>query len=194
MSSGNTETRERILRSTWEALESGGSSGVRMSDIAKKAGISRQAVYLHFPSRAELLVETTRYVDVVYKIQDQLHASRNAATGEERLDAWIEAWGNYIPKIYGVGRALMAMADDQEAQAAWDDRMNAVRSGCVAAVADINRDGRLNPAFGKQIASDLLWTLLSVRCWEQLTKKCGWTQKAYIDHVKQAARAMLVER
>lgn len=165
-----------------------------MSDIAKKAGVSRQAVYLHFPSRAELLVETTRYLDVVYKIQDQLHASRNAKTGEERLEAWIEVWGNYIPKIYGVGRALMNMADDAEAQAAWDDRMNAVRSGCVAAIADISRDGRLNPAFGEQIASDLLWTLLSVRIWEQLTKKCGWTQKAYIDHVKQAARAMLVEK
>ncbi|MBT7717936.1 MAG: helix-turn-helix transcriptional regulator, partial [Halieaceae bacterium] len=27
-----------------------------MSDIAKQTGISRQAVYLHFPTRAELLI------------------------------------------------------------------------------------------------------------------------------------------
>ena len=48
MSSENLETREKIMRATWKLLEESGGSGVRMSDIAKAAGISRQAVYLHF--------------------------------------------------------------------------------------------------------------------------------------------------
>ena len=43
-----------------------------MSDVAKQAGISRQAVYLHFPSRAELLIATTRYIDQVKDIDGQL--------------------------------------------------------------------------------------------------------------------------
>ncbi|MBL4878008.1 MAG: helix-turn-helix transcriptional regulator, partial [Hyphomonas sp.] len=55
MSSENLETREKIMRATWKLLEESGGSGVRMSDIAKAAGISRQAVYLHFPTRADLL-------------------------------------------------------------------------------------------------------------------------------------------
>ena len=44
------------------------------------------------------------------------------------LDAFIEAWGNYIPEIYGVGRALMAMQEtDAEARHAWESRMQLVR-------------------------------------------------------------------
>ena len=63
MSSEMNPTRERILDSTLQLLESGGGSKVRMSDIARQAGVSRQAVYLHYPSRAELLVAATRHLD-----------------------------------------------------------------------------------------------------------------------------------
>jgi AcrR family transcriptional regulator len=49
MSSEMNPTRGRILDSTLQLLESGGGSQVRMSDIARQAGVSRQAVYLHYP-------------------------------------------------------------------------------------------------------------------------------------------------
>ncbi|MEO1505580.1 MAG: helix-turn-helix domain-containing protein, partial [Pseudomonadota bacterium] len=85
MSSAESDTRTRILQAAWRLLEEG-AAGVRMSDIAKAAGVSRQAVYLHFPTRAKLLIDTTRYVDEVKNIDDRLAASR-AATGIDRLDA-----------------------------------------------------------------------------------------------------------
>jgi AcrR family transcriptional regulator len=58
MSRENLETRIRILNSAWKLLVGSHASAVRMSDIAKQTGISRQAVYLHFPTRAELLIAT----------------------------------------------------------------------------------------------------------------------------------------
>ena len=58
MSSENLETREKIMRATWKLLEESGGSGVRMSDIAKAAGISRQAVLHHFGSRDGLMRAT----------------------------------------------------------------------------------------------------------------------------------------
>ncbi len=132
----SSDTRSRILEAAWKLLEDGAGGEVRMSDIAKKTGISRQAVYLHFPSRADLLIAVTRYIDEANEIDARLAASRRAKTGVERLDAYIEAWGNYIPEIYGVGKALMAMQEtDSEARMAWEGRMLAVREGCEAAVA-----------------------------------------------------------
>ena len=140
-----------------------------MSDIAKQAGISRQAVYLHFPSRAELLIATTRYIDQVKDIDGRLAQSRSASTGPERLDAFIEAWGNYIPEIYGVAKALMAMqSKDEAAGQAWADRMNAVRHGCEAAVAALARDGVLTKSLLSHEAVDLLWSQVSVPHWEHL--------------------------
>ncbi|MCY6379451.1 TetR/AcrR family transcriptional regulator [Hoeflea prorocentri] len=193
MSSDNLETRERILQSAWKLLEDGTASAVRMSDIAKAAGVSRQAVYLHFPKRAELLVAMTRYLDEVKNVDGRLEKSRGARSGRDRLDAFVEAWGNYIPEIYGVAKALLAMKDtDLEAEMAWNNRMEAVRQGCEAAVRDLKRDGDLMDGLTQKQATELLWMLLSVRNWEQLTRECGWSQKQYIKLVKSAARRMLV--
>ena len=90
MSRENLPTRTRILEATLKLLEDGEGSKVRMSDIAKAANVSRQAVYLHFPGRADLLTETTRYVDQINDIDALLQESRNASTGRERLVAWVE--------------------------------------------------------------------------------------------------------
>lgn len=194
MSSKNTETRTRILKSCLYLLEKRPHSGVRMTDIAKGAGISRQAVYLHFSTRTELLVATTIYVDDLKGAQERLEASRQATTGAERLDAFIDAWGNYIPEIYGIAKALIAMGDtDEEARKAWSKRMLDMREGCEAAVDQLASDGMLARAHSPLQATDILWTLLSVRNWEQLTIECNWTQQQYLDKLKVMAHQLLVE-
>ncbi|CUH67682.1 DNA-binding transcriptional repressor AcrR [Thalassovita gelatinovora] len=191
MSRKNTQTRTRILTAAWHLLETDGT--VRMSDIAKQAGISRQALYLHFPSRAELLIATTRYLDEVKHVDERLTANRAARSGREKLSLFVEVWGNYIPEIHGVARALMAMQDsDEEARNAWADRMHAVREGCEAAVDRIEADGLLAPGLDRKTASDLIWTLLSVRNWEQLRLGCGWSQEAYIAQMKRLAELTVI--
>lgn len=195
MSSHNPETRTRILESALTLLETGEANGVRMADIAKHAGISRQAVYLHFPNRAELLIAATRHLDEIKEVDTRLARSRAAHSGTERLDAYIDAWGGYIPEIYGTAKALLALKDSDAAAAeAWNGRMQAHREGCAAAVAALKKDGRLLPGLRPQEATDLLWTLLSVRNWEHLTIECDWRQKAYIETIKRlATRALVAE-
>lgn len=193
MSSQNKETRNRILDAAWKLLEISQGQGVRMSDIAKQAGISRQAVYLHFSTRSELLIATTRYIDEVKQVDLRLEPSRNALTGIERLNAYIDAWSDYIPEIYGVARALLAMKDTDEAAAmAWDDRMQAFREGCEAAIEALHKDGKLAPTHSIQQATDILWTLLSVRNWEQFTVDCGWSKQKYNEVTKQLAQRIFV--
>ncbi len=193
MSSPVLDTRNRLLHAAWTLLERGQGSGVRMTDIAKQAGITRQALYLHFSKRSELLIATTRYIDNVKGIDARLAASRSASSGAERLDAFIEAWGNYIPEIYGVAKALLAMKDnDQEAAAAWDDRMQAVRHGCEAAIRALEADQALCSELTAEEAIDVLWTMLSVRTWEHLTIDCGWPQNKYVETTKLLARRILI--
>ncbi|MEM8935293.1 MAG: TetR/AcrR family transcriptional regulator [Pseudomonadota bacterium] len=188
MSSKNSETREKILIAAWRLLEEDHASGVRMADIAKEAGVSRQAVYLHYPTRGALLVATARYLDVINKVDDRLVKSRAASSGLERLDAYIDALAGYFPKIYGVARAFIAMKDtDEEAAAAWADRMHAIRHGCAAAVSALKKDGDLKPGLTAAQATDTLWMLLSVPNWELLTKECGWSQKRFETTIKSLA-------
>jgi len=165
-----------------------------MVDIAKAAGLSRQAVYLHFPARAELLIATTKYLDEVNHVDERLVASRTAATGIERLSAFIDMWGNYIPEIYGVGKALIAMKDaDEAAMVAWTGRMQAVRHGCAAAIKDLKVDGHLAAEYSVKQATDILWAMLSVENWEQYRHDCRWSQKQYIKSMQSMARQILVQ-
>ncbi|MFY0681317.1 MAG: TetR/AcrR family transcriptional regulator [Thalassovita sp.] len=191
MSSETAPTRLRVLNAAWHLLEQGGST-VRMSDIAKKAGISRQALYLHFPNRADLLLATTRHIDEVKHVDDRLAPSRAAQNGQARLRLYVEAWGNYIPEIHGVATALMAMqATDAEAAKAWEDRMQAVRHGCAAVVHALDADGDLTTTLSPERATDLLWALLSVPTWEQLRVQCDWSQDQYLTHIERTAALAL---
>ncbi len=152
-----------------------------MGDIGKAAGISRQAVYLHFRSRAELLVAATKHLDKVLDVDRRLAPSRAAKTGVERLALYIECWGNYIPEIYSVGKALLLAKDiDEAAAAAWRDRMLAMRDGCRAAIAALHSDGTLAPGWTPKRATDVLWTMLLVPNWENLTDECGWSTQQYV--------------
>lgn len=188
MSSETSNTRSRILEATWRLMEQHQGRGVRMSDIAASAGISRQALYLHFDARADLLIATTRYMDEVMGVQESLEASRRAKTGVDRLKAFVTAWGHHLPKIHGVARALLAMReDDPAAAAAWDERMAAVREGCEAAIQALDRDGALVPIWTVETATDLFWAMLSVRTWELLTVECGWSTDDYIARVQNQA-------
>lgn len=190
MSRYQTSTRHRILSATLQLLEEGAKT--RMSDIARAAGISRQALYLHFETRADLLVETTRYLDELNDSDAMLAESREAETGVARLDAYIDAWGGYIPKVYRVAKPIMQMADtDDAAKLAWDERMGAMRHGCAAAVNALARDGRLRSEFDTDTATDILWALLSVPTWAALTQDCGWPQEDYIVRQKMMAKRLL---
>ncbi|WP_203290852.1 TetR/AcrR family transcriptional regulator [Maricaulis parjimensis] len=191
--SQNDSTRTTILKACRQLLEAGSGQPVRMSDVAKAAGVSRQAVYLHFPKRADLLIETARHIDDASDVDTRLAPSRNASSGVERLDRYIEAWGNYIPVVIPTARALIAMSEtDEDARTTWANRMAAMREGCAAAVKALEADGNLSPALSAERATDLLWTLLSVGHWEDLVERCGWSQSDYVDSLKQLARAALL--
>ena len=194
MSSENIETRTRILEATVRVLEQSGGRGVRMGDIAKESKISRQAVYLHFASRTDLLIAATRYLDEKLDVDRRLAPSRTATTGVERLRLYIECWGNYIPEIYGVGKALMMACDtDEAAAAAWKDRMLAMRDGCRAAIDALQADGTLAPEWTRPKAIDALWTMLLVPNWEHLTIECGWSTKQYTRWMQTLARRTFVD-
>ncbi len=194
MSSKNIETRTRILEATVRMLEEHGGRGVRMGDIAKAAGISRQAVYLHFASRAELLVAATRYLDEILDVDRRLAPSRAATSGAERLALYIDCWGHYIPEIYGVAKALLLAQDtDEAAAAAWNDRMLAMRDGCRAAIEALHSDGNLAPEWTPKRATDALWTMLLVPNWENLTVECGWSTRQYVHWMKTVAKRTFID-
>jgi AcrR family transcriptional regulator len=54
------QTRERLLRAAADVFAERGYDGTRVADIAAAAGVSNGALYAHFGSKAELLVDALR--------------------------------------------------------------------------------------------------------------------------------------
>ncbi len=183
VSSEESSTRTRILEAACDLLEAG-DPGVSMLDIARHAGLSRQTVYIQFGSRSELLIAATRYVDQKCGLEQRLLKSRQANSGIERLNAYIEFWGNYVPEIQGLAGALLsAPASDAAAAAAWNDRMLAHRDGCRAAIEALINDGALAAEWTLASATQMLMMLLSVRTWALLRDGEGYTSADYIRNV-----------
>jgi AcrR family transcriptional regulator len=193
MSSREPKTRDRILEATWRLMEERVGRNVRMGDVAEGAGVSRQAVYDHFGSRAKLMVATVRYGDEALGLDERLRHYRAAGNGVERLETYVEFWGNYIPEIYGIARALLAERENDEAvAAAWDDRMRAVYDACRDIIDKLRRDGTLAPGWPTDEAADLLWTMFSIRNWESLTRERGWPVDHYVNRMQDLTKRVFV--
>jgi AcrR family transcriptional regulator len=189
VSSELLETRPRLLDAAWRLLEERRGRDVSMLEIANRAGVSRQTVYIHFRNRSDLLIATTHYVDEILHVDERLKKSRASAAGLDRLDAYVEFWGNYLPQIYGLAKALLLLREtDDAAAAAWNDRMMAMKDGCRAAIEAIERDSKLAREWTSGEATDLLWTLLSPRNWELLCIDCGYSSAQYIARIQTLAR------
>ena len=56
----------------------------------------------------------------------------------------------------------------------------------------VQDDGVLNTNHSLKEATDILWTMLSVRNWEQLIIECGWSQAEYVETTKSLVRRLFV--
>ena len=194
MSSGDPETRIRIMKATRELIERSGGELVRLQDIAQAAGVSRQAIYLHFGSRVGLLVATVQYVDQSAGFFDRTAHVREAENSLQALEFFIVFWADYISSVYKLAKALFAAREtDLAAAAAWSDRMDGLRSICRHLVERLEKEGQLLPVWTVETAADALWALISVQLWEQLVVDQGWTKSQYTERLTFILRQALTK-
>ena len=73
-------------------MEAQRGSEVPLEDIARAAGVSRQALYNHFGSRTGLLVETARYLDEILGLNERTQFIRDAQNGADMLRDLVTFW------------------------------------------------------------------------------------------------------
>lgn len=188
----SARTKEGILDAAW-ALVSAKGDAASIADIAAAAGLTRQAVYTHFPSRGALLVALVRHADIRFGIWEAFSAAMAVQDAEGRLDACLDAWLAFVPKIHPVATVLIrARVQDGDAAAAWTDRMDALREFLTGMIGSVQAAGRLNPEWTVRQASDYLWTASSVQSWDLLVADCGWPPQRASAVLKRTIRAALL--
>ena len=183
-----SETRNRILEATQKLLEGPDTSVPGMADVAAQAGISRQAVYLLFSSRADLLIETIRFIDERNGLPERLSALQAIESGIERLDRCVHVWGEYLPEIQGISRALLMLRDsDPEVMEAWDETVRCLSDVCRDCLTTLKNQGLLASEWTVPKATIMLTGMLSIPCWEEL-QRLGWSNREYIKSLKLSVR------
>jgi AcrR family transcriptional regulator len=191
---GDPETRRRILDAAWALLEERG-TGIRIADVAARAGVSRQAVYLHFGDRTSLFVTLGDYIDVSFGRDNLRTHVFGAPTGAESLRRWVHTMSWYTAKIDSVSRIveLAAEADDALA-AAWKDRMTGRRSHVRRIAERIAAEGELADGWTAEAAADLIFTVTLPGPWRVLTSVLGWSQEQYAEEVTRLLERSVLAR
>ena len=193
MSSKRQQTRVRILESARRLLVERGYHGVGLEEVARDAGVSRQALYLHFKSKAELLVAMAQYNDELIGIPEILQPGREAETALEALDAGIAAYGVIEPQIYDVASVIYtARHSDEAAEAAWQDRMDVRWDNVRQVIERLQAERLLADGWTVDEATDFVWALVSVHTYEYLVVEQRWPIDQFVGRLQTILRTILV--
>ena len=187
-------TRERILQGTLRLLEDADMSAITMAMIAGEAGISRQALYLHFSKRVSLFIEAARYSDEVAGLEEAIRPVLEARTALEAIDRFAHFMATYTPRVYSVAWAAEKLRGvDNAAAAAWEDRAAQRRAGNRLLVERLHRERLLAAHWTVEEATDWLYALTSFATWGYLIHDCGWSPERYERHLRYLLRTGLIE-
>lgn len=192
---GDPETRRRILRAAWDVIEEGGAE-VRLVEVAARADVSRQALYLHFGDRAGLLCALVEFMDESLGVEEMATHVFAAPNGAEMMERTVELYAILAPRVDPVAKVLeAAQYQDQGLAAAWRNRMDVRQEVHRQIMQRISDEGQLADGWTVDAAADLFHGIMMPGAWRELTKELGWTADDYKQHITRLLRrGLIVER
>ena len=155
-----------------------------MAEIARAAGLSRQAIYLHFEDREALLLALARYADDRRGLDTEVGHVLESSSGVLAMTRYVELLTRTNPGIWVLARAADAVRrTDPAVENTWQNRVQVRLKVCQAIVARIDSEGALLPGVEQETAVDLLWMLTSLRSWEDLVQVRGWAPDKFSRYI-----------
>ena len=189
-SGGRPQTRTKILDAARTMFEDLGYYGAGLEAVAKKAGVSRQAIYLHFPSKAELLTALHLHIfatDVVPALER--HPIGDQLTALDALDAAIAVDVEVASKVWRIHEALtMARRQHPEVEETLRPREEERYGELLDLGRRLKREGALPPPIRVGTFADMLWGLVNVGTYKNLVVERGWSLDKYRRWVRKTIR------
>jgi AcrR family transcriptional regulator len=190
---GRPETRSAILEAARKLFEHADYHDVGMEEVARQAGVSRQAVYLHFGSKANLLTAVVQHVNEANRMGERLAEVAHAPSGLDAMDLWVDISAQVTPSVLPLAARLdTARRVAPAAAAVWNSQMDDRRRWCARIIRRLEREGRLAQEWSVESAADTLWALTLPRVFEDLVHERGWSSRRYARNLQQLLRQALV--
>lgn len=189
---GDPETRTRILETTWELVAEHGAR-LKLADVAARASVSRQAIYLHFGDRAGLLVGLVQHMDETLDLGSSLAAVHAAPDGASLLESAMRLNTTFWAKVLPVAQVLEAAPPDDEAlRTAWRDRMRFRQATFRAMIEALAERSELATGWSVDDAAAILYAVAHFDTWRELVVELGWSDNRYVESMTRLLRGALL--
>jgi AcrR family transcriptional regulator len=186
--------RTAILEAARRLFEDKDFMSATVEEVARAAGVSRQAVYINFGSRAGLLAALVVYVDEIGGLQAKIANVLDSPTALSALEALVDFRARYTPSIYRLAIHVdAARRFDADAEASWQDRMKYRYANSRAIAHRLAAEGVLAARWTEEDAADLIWSMTSIRTYEELVIDRGWSLNRYRQRIKAILVGTLVD-
>lgn len=177
-------TRDALLTGARTILERDGFGALTMGAVAREAGVSRGAVYLHFTSRSDLVAALFDHVASQQGLAESLAPVFDAPDSVAALEEWAAHLARYHPALIPVDRAITHVQGRDPDAAEHRQRVSeAQRTGCGHLARRLAEEGRLADPWTVETATDMLYALISTDMIERLVTDCGWPQSQLAEHL-----------
>ncbi len=174
-------------------FEEFGYYGAGLGAVARKAGVSRQAIYLHFPSKAELLTALHLHIfatDVAPALVR--HPITDAMSALDALDAMIAVDVEVTSKVWRIHEALaMARRQHPEVEETLRPREEERYGELLDLGRRLKREGALPPKIRVGTFADMMWGLMNTGTYRNLVIERGWSLHQYRRWVRSTIRLQI---
>jgi AcrR family transcriptional regulator len=177
-------TRAALLAAAHDILKDQGFEALTMTAVADRAGVTRRALYMHFPNRTELVSSIYGYVAEVEGLAESLEQVWAAPDAVSALDEWAAHLARYHPRVLPVDRALQRVWHDDPDAAAHRARVVAGKlANCRRLARQLADEGRLAREWTIESATDMLFALISSDVIEALIVDRRWSRRRLAKHL-----------
>jgi AcrR family transcriptional regulator len=167
-------TRARILDATGQALDA--EAEPTYGAIAKRAGVSRQTLYAHFPTRGSLLVAFADRERARADADHYASAVFGAPTALAALDGLIAFHVAFTPLVMNAVRLVEhERANDPTVESEFEARVVGRRQIVGHVMTRLHAENLLDPFWTVDAATDLVDRLISATATHELLAVRGWT-------------------
>lgn len=186
-------TRAHILEAARALFEDRGYYGAGLGAIAKMAGVSRQAIYLHFSSKAELLTALHMHIfatDVAPFLERHPITQEMAAL--DALDAIIAVDVEVASRVWRIHEALtVARRQYPEVEATLRPREAERYEELLDVGRRLEQEGELPLDIDVAMFADMLWGLMNIGTYMNLVNERSWSLDQYRRWVRDTIRLQI---
>jgi AcrR family transcriptional regulator len=157
--SGDPGTRSRILDAGLEILLGDAPEQLSMGAVAARAGVSRQAVYLHFASRTDLVMAIVNHANDRLGLAKRLAPLERARSSRTALEVFVDT---VVWQTVHLGRAVRAVnrlvETDSELATRWAEHTGRL-ARIDTVIGLLAGERRLRRGLGREQAATLLYAL-----------------------------------